>query len=67
VKSVNMMASMGSNAFATWLGGQLMEQVSLDFPVYIGAGLYVLYGASYYLLFREMKGASDEQRLKKAS
>ena len=53
--SITSMASQGSNIVAPWLGGQLMEQVSLDFPVYLGAGLFAIYAASHYLLRRNEK------------
>jgi predicted MFS family arabinose efflux permease len=56
--SITSMASQGSNIVAPWLGGQLMEQVSLDFPVYLGAGLFAIYGASHYLLRRNEKEKS---------
>ena len=51
--SITSTAAQGSNIVAPWLGGQLMEQVSLDFPAYLGAGLFVLLAVSYYSLPRD--------------
>ena len=50
--SLKMMAQNSSHIIAPWLGGRLMEQASLDFPAYIGAGLYAATAASYYVLLR---------------
>lgn len=46
------MASNGGNVMAPWIGGRLMEQVSLDAPAFLGSGVYVLFGSLYYLLLR---------------
>lgn len=53
--SIRMMALQGGNIAAPWLGGQLMEKASLDFPVYVGTGLYIIFAASYYFLLRNEK------------
>lgn len=53
--SIRMMALQGGNIAAPWLGGQLMEKASLDFPVYLGTGLYIVFAASYYFLLRNEK------------
>jgi len=60
--SINMMTSMGVATVATWLGGQLMEQISLDFPVYMGAGVYIVYAASFYFLLKNESERELEQR-----
>ena len=60
--SITTMASMGGNIVAPRLGGQLMEQVSLDFPAFLGAGLYPVVVASYYYLFRNEKEKRVEQK-----
>ncbi|MEM2892552.1 MAG: MFS transporter [Candidatus Bathyarchaeia archaeon] len=46
-----MTASIGSTAFATWLGGVLMER-DLSLPIYLGSSLYALYASVFYLLMR---------------
>ena len=59
--SFTMMASYSGNIIAPKLGGQLMQQVSLDFPVYLSSGLYLLNAASYYFLLRNEKEAEQKQ------
>lgn len=59
--SITMIASYGGNIVAPKLGGQLMEQVSLDFPAYLGSGIYACLAASYYLLLRNEKEKEIEQ------
>jgi len=49
---IRMMMAMGGDTVATWLGGRFMEQISLDFSVCLGAGLYVSYALSFYFLLR---------------
>jgi MFS family permease len=48
--SVINMVVQGGNIVAPWLGSRLMEQVSLDFPALLGAGLYPFIAAFYYIL-----------------
>jgi MFS family permease len=61
--SITMIASYSGNVIAPKLGGQLMEQVSLDFPVYLGSGIYAGLAASYYLLLRNEKEKGAEPKL----
>jgi len=49
---VRMTALQIGSVGAPWLGGQLMENASLDLPAYVGAGLYPVVAASYCLLLR---------------
>jgi len=58
--SIYSMMSMGGNIIAPRLGGQLMEQFSLDFPVYLGSGIYAAVAASYYFLLRNEKEAAEQ-------
>jgi len=60
--SITTMASMGGQILAPKLGGQLIQQVSLDFPAYLGSGLYAIYATSYYLLLRNEKEKETEQK-----
>ncbi len=53
--SIRMMALQGGNIAAPWLGGQLMEKTSMDFPVYLGTILYVVFAASFYFLLKNEK------------
>jgi predicted MFS family arabinose efflux permease len=50
--SITHTTSRLSIALATWLGGRIMV-TSLDLPIYLGAGLYVIYAAAYFLLLRD--------------
>lgn len=59
--SITMMASYGGNVIAPQLGGQLMQQVSLDAPAYLGSSLYVVLASSYYILLRNEKEKGIEQ------
>ena len=52
-----MTASIGTTAFATWLGGYFMER-DLNLPIYLGSGLYALYASAFYLLMRKRIKAS---------
>lgn len=54
------MAANGGNIIAPIIGGRLMEQVSLDSPAYLGSGLYVLLGSSYYLLLKNEPVKQEE-------
>jgi len=60
--SITSMASMGGQILAPKLGGQLIQQVSLDFSAYLGSGLYAIYAASYYFLLRNEKEKETEQK-----
>jgi len=53
--SITNMASMGSNIVGPRLAGYLMQDISLDTPLLLGPGLYVLYSTSFYLLLRNEK------------
>jgi MFS family permease len=55
--SIKTMAMQGGGVVAPWLGGQIMGQVSLDAPTYIGAGFYAIQATSYYFLLRNEKEA----------
>jgi len=37
-----MMSAQGGKVVGPWLGGQLMERVSLGFPALFGGGLYAV-------------------------
>jgi predicted MFS family arabinose efflux permease len=50
--SMTQTASMVSNIIAPKLGGHMMENIHIDSTAVMGAGLYALYSASFYLLLR---------------
>jgi DHA1 family multidrug resistance protein-like MFS transporter len=57
--SVRMISLNGGGVVSPWLGGLLMENVGLDFPAYLGAGLTVVLAGLYPLLLsREIKESS---------
>jgi DHA1 family multidrug resistance protein-like MFS transporter len=39
---INMMFGQGGKAVGPWLGGQLMDRVSLGFPALLGGGIYAI-------------------------
>ena len=59
--SLTQTSSMVSNIFAPKLGGYLMENVNIESPVIMGAGLYALYSASFYFLLRNEKPKNGEE------
>jgi MFS family permease len=58
--SIRMMAQNSGNIAAPWLGGQLMEQVSLDVPAYLGAGIYIAHATSYYFLLKNEEKVNSQ-------
>lgn len=52
VYSTSSMASNVGSALGTFMGGYLMENLSLDMPIYLGAGFYGLFAVLFYILFR---------------
>ena len=57
--SIRMISMNGGGVVAPWLGGTLMENVGLDTPAYLGAGLTVVLAALYPLLLRKEISESD--------
>jgi len=58
--SIRMISLNGGGVVSPWLGGTLMETVSLDFPAYLGAGLTVVMAALYpMLLSREINESKE--------
>lgn len=51
--SIRMIAMNGGGAVSPLIGGSLMDNVSLDSPAYIGAGLTFVMAALYPLLLRK--------------
>jgi MFS family permease len=59
--SVRQISLNGGGVVSPWLGGLLMENVGLDFPAYLGAGLTVVLAGLYPLLLsREIKESSGD-------
>ena len=57
--SVRMISMNGGGIVSPWLGGMLMENVGLDSPAFIGAGLTVVLAGLYpFLLSREIRESS---------
>jgi len=55
--SVRMMAMQGGGVVGPWLGGALMERVSLEFPAFVGGGLYAAMAALTFLMLRKAQMA----------
>jgi MFS family permease len=51
--SVRMMAMQCGGVVGPWLGGALMERVSLEFPAFVGGGLYAAMAALTFLMLRK--------------
>jgi MFS family permease len=58
--SIRMISMNGGGVVSPWLGGVLMENVGLDSPAFLGAGLTVVLAVLYPLLLRrEIPESSD--------
>jgi len=57
--SIRMIAMNGGGVVSPWLGGTLMENIGLDTPAYLGAGLTVVLAALYPLLLHREISESD--------
>ncbi len=64
--SLRMTAMNGGQMVSPWLGGQLMENLSLDAPAYIGAAVYALTTIAWYGLLRGEK-TFEERKLEAAA
>jgi MFS family permease len=51
--SIRMMAMQGGGVVGPWLGGLLMERVSLEFPAFVGGGFYVVMAVLTFLMIRK--------------
>ena len=57
--SIRMISMNGGGVVSPWLGGTLMENIGLDTPAYLGAGLTVVLAALYPLLLHREISESD--------
>jgi MFS family permease len=53
--SFRMMAMQGGGVVGPWLGGALMERVSLEFPAFVGGGLYAVMATLTFLMLRKVQ------------
>jgi len=51
---IRMMSAQGGKVLGPWLGGQLMERVSLGFPALFGGGIYAVTAVLTLFLLRSM-------------
>ncbi len=58
--SVRMISMNGGGVVSPWLGGMLMENVGLDSPAFLGAGLTVVLALLYPFLLRHEIHESSE-------
>ena len=49
---VRMMSAQGGKVVGPWMGGQLMEKVSLGFPALLGGGIHAVTAALTILLLK---------------
>lgn len=56
--SITHMISGLSIALATWFGGRIMA-ISLGLPIFLGAGIYVIYAVAYFLLLKDEESRSS--------
>lgn len=54
--SIRMMSMQGGSVVGPWLGGQLMDNVSMELPAFLGGGLYVALALLTLFLFRNTGG-----------
>jgi MFS family permease len=57
--SIRLISMNGGGVISPWLGGTLMENIGLDTPAYLGAGLTVILAALYPLLLHKEISESD--------
>ncbi len=43
------------NSFSQQIGGYVMENINLDVPLYLTSGVYLIYIAAFYILFRNVE------------
>jgi len=58
---LRMTAMNGGQMVSPWLGGRLMENVSLDTPAYVGAAVYALTTVAWFCLLRGEKTIDEKQ------
>ena len=46
----------GGSVLGPWLGGQLMDNVSMELPAFLGGGLYVALAVLTLFMFRNTGG-----------
>lgn len=61
--SIITMANQGSSIAAPWLGGQIMRQISLDLPAFLGGGVFILHAFSFYFLLRNEEVKAEKSRV----
>lgn len=54
--SIRMMSMQGGSVVGPWLGGQLMDNVSMELPAFLGGGLYVALAVLTLFMFRNTGG-----------
>lgn len=55
---IRMMFMQGGKVVGPWLGGQLMEKVSLGFPALLGGGMYAVTAVLTLLLLRDLNSGA---------
>jgi len=61
ITSITHLARSLPNSFSQQIGGYIMENVGLDIPLFLTSGVYLIYIATFYMLFRN---AEEEHGIK---
>ena len=56
---IRMTFMQGGNVIGPWLGGQLMDKVSLGFPALLGGGIYAVTATLALFLLKGMDSGSN--------
>jgi len=56
---IRMTFMQGGNVIGPWLGGQLMERVSLGFPALLGGGIYAATAILTWLLLKDLDSRAN--------
>jgi MFS family permease len=59
---IRMMFVQGGNFVGPWLGGQLMEEVSLGFPAFLGGGIYAITAVLTLFFLKNVESGSRAER-----
>ncbi|RLG49369.1 MAG: hypothetical protein DRN90_01895 [Thermoproteota archaeon] len=61
ITSITHLARSLPNSFSQQIGGYIMENIGLDIPLFLTSGVYFIYIAAFYMLFRN---AEEEHGIK---
>jgi predicted MFS family arabinose efflux permease len=59
---VRMMSAQGGKVVGPWMGGQLMERVSLGFPALFGGGIYAVTAVLTLFLLKDVDSSPSIEK-----